>query len=184
MKMPKLSAREVVMLIFLVVLLIAVIYYMAFYTPLQAEIASIETEISNTDSQIASFQEKLSQMKRMQDELDQILAQPEDMISELPPYDNIVEILDDLDRYLRRHTETYTMTHSDPKITDDGTVRRYITLSLRCDDLDSAQDIITEFTDSKWRCIVENIELSSSNGNNIDIGEIGLQISLVFFELS
>ena len=52
MKKSKLSLRETVMLLFLVVLLIGVGYYMGFYTPLQNEMASIAVQTTDCYSMI------------------------------------------------------------------------------------------------------------------------------------
>ena len=54
MKKNKLTARESLMLVFLVVLLIGVGYYMGFYTPLQKELASIAAQSNDIDTQITT----------------------------------------------------------------------------------------------------------------------------------
>ncbi len=184
MKMPKLSPREIVMIVFLVILLIAVIYYMAFLTPLEADIAAIETETANLDAQIVSYQEKLAQMNRMEQELKEIKAKPEDELIELAPYDNLIEVVTLLDDFLRQHTEQYSLTHPDPKIGDDGTVRRIITMQLRCDSYDDALAIVRDLTDSKWRCVVTDTELHPiGEAEDLSRTQVNLKITITFYEL-
>jgi len=184
MKKPKLSPRETVMLIFLVILLVAAIYYMGFLTPLNAELDALEAETADLDTQISSFQDKLAKMKDMQTQLEEIKNKPEDEISEMPPYDNVVEIMSDLDSYLREHTHNYSLTHSDPEPSDDGTYRRLIGLSMTCDSLEDAHDIITELDSGKWRCLISYYDFYPVTGIGIGGGgEISLMLSLVFFEL-
>ena len=89
MKKSKLTARESLMLVFLVVLLIGVGYYMGFYTPLQNEMASIATQSAETDTLITTSMTKVAKMDEMQAELDEIFARPAEEITEIAPYDKI-----------------------------------------------------------------------------------------------
>ena len=70
MKKNKLSLRETVMLVVLVVLLIGVGYYMGFYTPLQNEMASIASQSADCDTMITASMAKLMKMAEMQPELE------------------------------------------------------------------------------------------------------------------
>ena len=86
MKKSKLSLRETIMLLFLVVLLIGVGYYTLFYTPLQNEMASIASQSADCDTQISTAMAKVAKMNAMQEELDEILSRPADEITEIAPY--------------------------------------------------------------------------------------------------
>lgn len=184
MKKPKLTARETVMLIFLVILLIGAIYYMGFLTPLNNEIAAINAETADMDTQIQSQAEKLAQMNRMKAELAEIKERPEDEISEMPPYDNIVPVLADLDSYLREYSTNYNLNHTDPEPSDDGTYRRVIGLSMNCASLDDAYEIMCEITSGRWRCQIAYFDCYPVDGRGLGGGgEISLMLSLMFFEL-
>ena len=50
MKKSKLTGREVIMVVFLVVLLVGVCYYLLFLTPLKKDIADINNQISEAES--------------------------------------------------------------------------------------------------------------------------------------
>lgn len=183
MKKPKLTARETVMLVVLLILLIGAGYYMGFLTPLKNEIASINSETETLQVQIDSQQEKLNQLNAMKIKLQEIEALPEDEITEMPPYDNVVPILADLDSYLREYSTQYNLNHSDPEPSDDGTYRRVIGLSVTCANLSDAYDIMEEISSGRWRCQIAYFDCYPTEGNGLDNGEISLMLSLMFFEL-
>ena len=119
----KLTGRETVMVLFLVVLLIGLGYYMGFYTPLQEELSSISSQCNDVDSQITTAMGKVSQMDKMQAELDEIFARPADEITEIAPYDNKEVVLTQLSGILGR-AQSYSLDFTDPKVGSDDTVRR------------------------------------------------------------
>ena len=180
MKKSKLTARESVMLVFLVVLLIGVGYYMGFYTPLQNELASISTQCSNIDTQITTAAAKIGKMDDMQAELDEILSRPADEITEIAPYDNKEVVLNQLYGILGQALD-YSLNFTDPDVQKDGTVRRNISMSFRCADYESAKAIIRDLTDSHWRCLVSNLSINSDAGNMLENG-VTVSATITFFE--
>ena len=121
----------------------------------------------------------------MEQELKEIMAKPEDEIIELAPYDNLIEVVNLLDDYLREHTEQYSLTHPDPKVTDDGTVRRVITMQLRCDSYSDALGIIRDLNDSKWRCVITDTELYPiGESDDLERSQVSLKVTITFYELS
>ena len=57
-KKSKMTTRELVMVVFLILLLIGVGYYMGFYTPLQQELASINGQTAETSGQLNLIKER------------------------------------------------------------------------------------------------------------------------------
>ena len=68
MKKGKLSPREAGMLVVLVVLLIGVVYYMGFYTPLQAEMSNIAAQSNDCDDQMIVVAREI--VKKIEEELE------------------------------------------------------------------------------------------------------------------
>lgn len=180
MKKNKLSLRETVMLVFLVVLLIGVGYYMGFYTPWQNEMASIAAQSSDCDSMITTSMAKVVQMDKMQQELDEIFARPAEEITEIAPYDNKEVVLNQLYGILGRTTD-YSLSFTDPSVQDDGTVRRNISMSFHCDSYEAAKDVIRDLTDSRWRCLVSNLAISCEEGDMMSYG-VTVSATITFFE--
>lgn len=179
MKNGKLSTREIAMLLILAVLVIGVWYYMGFYQPLQNELAGLNVQISGADSQISSATSKLQSMNKMQEELDAILAQPENEITEIAPYDNKEVVLNELNGILYG-TEDYSLNFSDPEINDDGTVRRVVSMSFRCRSYENAKSIISALSNCRWRCLVGNLSISC--GDNVMTDEVQISATITFFE--
>ena len=180
MKKSKLTARESVMLVFLLVLVIGVGYYMGFYTPLQNELASIANQSSDLDTQIAMATGKLGKMDQMQAELDEIFARPADEITEIAPYDNKEVVLNQLYGILGQAND-YSLNFTDPDVQDDGTVRRNISMSFHCSSYEAAKEVIRDLTDSQWRCLVSNLAISCNEGDMMSYG-VNVSATITFFE--
>ena len=176
----KLTGRETVMVLFLVVLLIGLGYYMGFYTPLQEELSSISSQCNDVDSQITTAMGKVSQMDKMQAELDEIFARPADEITEIAPYDNKEVVLTQLYGILGR-SQRYSLDFTDPSVGDDGTVRRNISMNFTCDNYNAAKAIIRDLTDSQWRCLVSNLSISCEDGDMMQLG-VTVTATITYFE--
>ena len=180
MKKNKLTARESLMLVFLVVLLIGVGYYMGFYTPLQNEMASIATQSAEIDSQITTSMAKVSKMDDMQAELDEIFARPASEITEIAPYDNKEVVLNQLYGILGR-TQDYSLSFTDPDVQEDGTVRRNISMNFHCESYADAKEVIRDLTDSQWRCLVSNLSIACDEDDMMEYG-VTVTATITFFE--
>lgn len=162
MNKSKLSGREAVLLVFLVVLLVGVVYYLGFYKPLQAELSSISVQCANTDDQIAIATAKLGSMSRMQQELDEVFARPAEEITEIAPFDNKEIVLTQLNGILAR-TQEYSLSFADPVISQDGSVRRNVTMNFHCSDYEAAKSVIRDLTECPWRCVVNNLTITAED---------------------
>ena len=180
MKKNKLTARESLMLVFLVVLLIGVGYYMGFYTPLQNEMASIATQAAAIDSQITTSMAKVAKMDDMQAELDEIFARPASEITEIAPYDNKEVVLNQLYGILGR-TQDYSLSFTDPDVQEDGTVRRNISMNFHCESYADAKEVIRDLTDSQWRCLVSNLSIACDEDDMMEYG-VTVTATITFFE--
>lgn len=179
MKKSKLSGRDTALIVFLLILVIGVAYYMLFYTPLQSELASVSNQIANTDAQIMTAQSKIAKMDAMQAEIDEILSRPEDEISEIAPYDNKEEVLNQLNAIMRA-SDQYNLSFSEPVIGGDGSVRRNVTMNFSCSNFTTAKNIINNLQNCKWRCLVSN--LSISGGGSVMNGGVSVNATVTFFE--
>lgn len=179
MKKSKLSGRDSALLIFLLLLVIGVAYYMLFYKPLQAELVSVSNQIANTDTQIMTAQSKIAKMDAMQAEIDEILSRPENEITEIAPYDNKEEVLNQLNAIMRA-SDQYNLSFSEPVIGGDGSVRRNVTMNFSCSNFTTAKNIINNLQNCKWRCLVSNLSISG-NGSVMN-GGVSVNATVTFFE--
>ena len=180
MKKMNLTARDTVMLVFLVALIIGAVYYLGFYTPLQNELSSIASQSSKTDSQITTAMTKVKKMDTMQAELDEIFANATDKVTEIAPYDNKEVVLNQLYGILGR-TQDYSLSFTDPDVQEDGTVRRNISMNFHCESYADAKEVIKDLTDSKWRCLVSNLAIACDEDDMMAYG-VTVNATITFFE--
>ena len=179
MKKSKISTRDILMLVLMVVLIVGVSYYMGFYTPLQQELADLDAQAAAVDAQINSVTAKITSMDAMQKELDEIFARPAEEITEIAPYDNKEVVLNQLNGILQR-SENYNLSFADPTIEADGTVRRNVSMSFSCPDYESAKSIIEDLSNCQWRCLVSNLAIAG--GGDIMDGGVQVSATITFFE--
>lgn len=179
MKKKSLSVRDILFLVILLVLLIGVVYYMAFLTPLKADLTKIANQSAALDTQIMTADAKIASMDKMQAELDEIHSRPANEVTEVAPYDNAKVVMNDLNGILSQSLE-YKLTFSDPKIDNNGIVRRTVNMSFRCEDYASAIKIIDDLSSSHWRCLLTNV--SVDGGEDINEGEVVVGATITFFE--
>lgn len=159
-----LSTREILMLLFLVVLLIGVGYYMFFYQPLQTELTDLANQAADLDSQIQIASVKVASMDAMQAELDEIFSRPASEITEIAPFDNAKVVMSQLNGILSA-SEEYKLTFQDPKIEDNGTVRRDVSMEFVCRDYNSAKEIVKALSASRWRCLINSLAMDTVEGD-------------------
>lgn len=190
----RITRRDMVMLMVLALLLIGVLYYMLFYTPLQDEMTSIATQAAEVDDQTNLAMTKVQKMKLMQEELDAILSQPKDKITEIAPYDNAKVVMSQLNNILSV-TENYNLSFKDPAVNDDGTVRREVSMKFECGNYYSAKKIIQDLSSSRWRCLINSFSINAMEGTTADAdgtavyqaadamsGPVSVDATITFFE--
>lgn len=180
MKKNGLSRRDAVLLVLLLALVISVVYYMAFYTPLQEELVSISRQADEIDNSIMAISAKLAKMDSMQAELDEIFQRPEEEITEIAPYDNKEVVLNQLYSILSQ-TNDYLLNFTDPKIGSDGTVRRDISMTFSCANYTAAKAVLQDLTASRWRCLVSNVAISCEEGAIME-NPVTVSVTITFFE--
>ena len=178
MNKKRISPRDVLMITFLIVLIVGLVYYMGYYTPLQAELEDISAQAQAAETQFSTASARLSSMNSMQQELDAIHAMPANKITEIAPYDNKEMVLTLLNTIL---AETqYNLSFSDPSIQPDGTVRRNVGMSFSCESYDDAKEILDTLDRCRWRCLISNLSISSA-GDLLE-GPISVSATITFFE--
>ena len=182
----RLSSRDRILLIFLAVILIGVCYYLFFLKPLQSELANVDTQIQELETEIEVSMTKIGSMNSMQEELDEIFSRPESEITEIAPFDNAKVVMTQLNGILRS-SENYSLSFKDPEIQDDGTVRRVVSMTFNCKDYTSAKSIIQALSSSHWRCLITSVSIASETESrdvtaDIMTQPVSVSASIVFFE--
>lgn len=173
------SARELLIILLLLILVFGIAYRVFFYVPLQAELTAISAQSEVLDLQLIQAAEKVAEMGTMQAELDVLFAESFREPPAIAPYDNRTAVLHQLNTTLRQ-SEEYSLQFSEPAIGPDGTVRRNVTLRLSCSSFAAAKAIIQDLTNSPWRCLITNLSITG-NGNLLD-GPVQINATVTFLE--
>ena len=152
---------------------------MWFLTPLKAELSNISNQCADLDMQISGSQAKIASMDQMQAELDEILAQPKDKITEIAPYDNAKVVMNQLNAILSQGLD-YKLSFTDPQFDENGLVRRRAQLGFTSSSYENAKTIITQLATNQWRCVISDISVSGED--SIASGQISVQAVITFYE--
>ena len=179
MKKLKMTAREYILVVILLLLLIGICYYEFYYSPLQTRLQSLSTQSGELDSETSVAAARLGTMSKMQKELDEIFARPQNEITEIAPYDNAKVVMNELNGILSQ-SQNYKLTFSDPVIEAGGIVRRTVSMNFSCTSYYSALQVINNLNTGHWRCLMRS--LSVSGDENIATDTVSCAATIVFFE--
>ena len=181
MKNSKISSREVSMIVILVILLLGAGYYLFFYTPYQADMLALDTEIQTADAEIQTVHEKIEKEAAMKADLEKAKEMTGGHMTQIAPYDNKEIVFNMLYGILAR-SEDYSLNFDDPEINDDGTVRRKVTLNFSCVNYSLAKSVVRELTDFRWRCLVNSVSISGDTDIGMMDSAVDVAVEMTFFE--
>lgn len=170
--MKKLSIREKVLLVILLIMGGVLAYYYAFYIPTQNKIAELEEQFITIDDAIIVADVKVAKLQEMQAELKRIKEEGIENIREVPAYDNRQNLMTELSTILSK-AQTYNIRFNDVT-TDDVTISRNITLDYTCGSYEAAKTILQEIYDGKYPCAFTDVFLSNEG--------MTVSVDIVYFE--
>lgn len=178
MKLTKLSTRELVLLALLLLIALGAWYYMGFLMPLQNDMIALESQYDSIRASASLAQQQINSMNKKKAELDAILSESNGEPTEIAPYDNKEIVLNELNAIL--YGTDYTLTFAEPDIQEDGIVRRVVSMNFRCNNYENAKEIVTALAGNRWRCLVGNLSMSSTD--NLMTDEVQVAATITFFE--
>lgn len=169
----KITSREKVLLVVLVILIIGSMWYMLFFTPTQEKKAQYEAELLELDDTVLMAEARVLHMRNMKTELEAILADTEREIKETPLYDNKRPLMESLNMILMNAKE-YNISFS-ALTEEEKIVRREVALSYQCGTYDQVKEILQNIHDGKYPCIIKDVSVSYNQFYSISA-------TLTFFE--
>ena len=167
----QLSARELILLGLLLVLVVVGGYVMLFYLPMNAELERLGQEKESCEEQL-----QVEDKRRMERELDEIFAADPNPVS-IAPYDNLQPVMFELNAILQS-TPEYSLSFGTVD-TEEAIIRRQILLSYTSGSYEGAKAVLQQLHDSAYRCMLDDVSISMGEG---DDGNVSVNASLVFFE--
>ena len=171
-----LTPREGILLALLAVIAVVSGYVMLFYNPMTTRRDTAREETELCQIQIDAAQIRLSEKRRMEQELAEIFARDPSPRS-LAAYDNMQAVMLELHTILEQ-TQDYSLSFG----TVDASVpivRREISVNFICGSYVAAKAVLQSLHDSQYRCMLNDINISL--GQTAD-SLVTVDGTIVFFE--
>ena len=176
------TAREKVLLIILVLIILGFVYYRFVDQPIRRDLAKADAECSSLQSELAAVGITIGELQRMQDEIDQITASGKN--SYMPSYNSAKAELALLNDILNRSATQYSVSFTSVTRSGDQ-IRREFKLDFTAADYDSVREIIHKLTGVEYRCMLGDCECSVVEARNAQGREetaLSVSTTATFFE--
>ncbi len=176
------SAREKVLLVVLVLMILGFVYYRFVDQPIRRELAEAEAERASLQSELAGVRSKIRELQRMRDEIDEITAGGRN--SYMPSYNSAKAELALLNDILNRYAAQYSVSFTSVTRSGDQ-IRREFKLEFTAADYDSVGDIIDKLTGVEYRCMLGDCDCSAVEVRNAQGREetaLSVSTTATFFE--
>lgn len=178
----KFTLREKLLLLVLAVLFLGLFYYIMLMEPVASEIRRCSVEQVPVEEELNVQMLMAAQKKKM---LDEMAETPKKSQGEICPYNNLKNEMNDLDGALAAAV-SYNISFSEARAA--GTiVRRNISIAFQTDSYDKARFILQQIRNSRYRCIIKDVNLSAGKERGKDNGmsgadQISGSVEITFYE--
>ncbi|WP_130836542.1 hypothetical protein [Lachnoclostridium sp. Marseille-P6806] len=180
------TKKEIALLLFLVALLMGLLYYQFVYTDIRTRELSLDT--ASLEDEIMLEEAKAARIEAMQAEI--LTNQGGQATGVVETYNNLkreIAMLNDI----FSEAETFQLAF-DQAVADGDAVRRGIRCSFTARDYTSAKKMIEALHDSKYRCLIRELTITSRNDLvykdgargvlDLDEGPVAVDLKVTFFE--
>ena len=155
------NLTEKVLLVILSVLLVALVYYRFVDTPVREATANSITERHELEDELIILNAKLSQLDKMQKEVDSITSKD---TSYIYSYNNVRPEIDFLHEVLAL-SDAYRISFADVTRTGD-LIRREVQLEFSAKDYDTACEILEMVEKCEMRCKISDVKVTGKRIND------------------
>ena len=166
------TTREKILLVVLTVLLLGVGYFKLFLQPMEQRVEAFQERQNTAQDQMMIEAAHLRQMRKMEEELQQLKDSGAIPNAEVPVYDNIQNVMIQLNTILSQAME-YSLSFKEVSTDDTGMVFRPIDMTFTANDYDLYH--------CRYRCSVEDLSVNADLNLSIE-NEIFVDLSIVFYE--
>ncbi len=179
------SRREKLLMLFLVLILLAGLYFYLVHYPITSRLEEIDEETDEVLFQTDIANTRLGLYNDMKSELDEIFAMPEDQITVMPEYDNIQTLMNMFNVIFAGTQQN--LSFDEVKINDNNVAERTVRFSFNADSYDHARQILSALTGTGYRCLMNSLSFSpvaSQGQEKSNVENSGLRVSgdITFYE--
>ncbi len=174
----KFSLRETILLLICALLGLGIFYYSVILKSYNEAIIKYDT--TNLDSELLILNAKVTKLDDMED---YIKNHENDYVGEVVSYDNIVNLFADFSNDLDGNVSSITISLDDP-ISFETIVRRNCNISFVASNNEIINEIIRSLTKSKYRLVINNVQVSTDKNSNslASSEELNCSLDITFFE--
>lgn len=166
---------ESALILLFVIVLMGLLYYQFIYKWQKEQIAKYDT--TEIEQQITLEQAKAARIRAMQEEIDENQS---DALGTVETYNNIKAEINELNDIFGDAPE-FTFGFDQAVATGDA-VRRRISGSFKADNYREAKEMLTQLHDCKYRCLIEDINVTGGNSRNLNMGPVNVSFTVTFYE--
>lgn len=173
------TRREKIVLAIVAIAFFIGLYFLVIHYPIKTRLKEIDLEKMEVEDQTTVAMAMAERYRLMSEELDEIFSLPEEEITVMPPYDN----KQTLTLYFYNvFADTAPNLRFDNVKIEGNIASRSISFSFTADDYESAKAILQQLTGTGFRCLMQNVALSPTEGS-IEEDELRVSGNIVFYEL-
>ncbi len=176
------NAKEKVLLVILVLIIIGFAYYRFVDQPIRNNLAKAEAEYSSLQSELTEVRIKINELQRMQDEIDELTASGKS--SYMPSYNNAKEELALLNDILNKSATQYSVSFTTVTRFKDQ-IRREFKLDFTAADYEAVKDIVNKLTGVEYRCMIGDCNcgvIKVRNAQGEEETALSVSTTATFFE--
>lgn len=160
-----LSKREKALVLVLALVLVAVAWFALVFQRTSEEIASLDGEIANVQSEIGISQTRAAQVDAMKAAIAERKEAGEQPV-EVPAYDNMTPLMGELNGVLGA-ADTYSISFDDVDVDSaSGYVQRGVRIEFGCGSYDVAKAIVNSLANGAFPCIIDEVSITDNGVGN------------------
>ena len=174
------TVKEKVLILLLCLVLIGVAYYRFVDVPIREDLATAESEKSSLQIELNAINNKIRQLQRMKDEIEDVTGGG--TVSIMESYNNSKQEISFLNDVLSAASQ-YTISFTN--ITRNGDqIRRYFTLQFTAPDYDTMLSIVSQLSNSHYRCLIGDMQCSAVTTSRYytDYRQVSASMTATFYE--
>lgn len=177
------TTREKVLLVLLAIILIGVVYSKFVYTPTSEAILAAQTARDDCDADFLVQVAKASKLRDMRRELE-LIVENAGSVSEIPPYDNLQNVMAELNTILLAATEPNI--DFDSVTFSEGLATRKISMTFTCANYAQAKQVISALAGCRYRCQIDDLSATPQAAKSLkpDVATqtLSIRLSVEFYE--
>lgn len=169
------TKREKILLLVLVVLLLGAVYYFFVAKPSLEKIEQAHEQTTALQDELLIEIVRMQQIINMQEEIEKAM-QGEERTALIPAYDNLENVMKQLDDILSSATE-YSLAFQ--PVTEEGSmIYRPIEVVFQTSNYSVGRDIINQIYMSPYRCVIDSIGVDNVEQRDEDIARYPIEVTM------